>query len=283
MTFTVLTFAQLAHVMAIRMRADEARAPRAAWLAAGTDGCLRFTSEVIAIALRLERLRSIPLTWVESARIYTCLQPSRTRATAAAYSASYVLDTCTMKGLNMNDNQSSDAASTAAPLSLVRRWTLFGVGATALAAGAFAAHRHAFARPMGFGGPGGPGGWYGGMDDADPAALAKRIEALVVFRLADIDATPEQRERIATILKAAANDLHGSRKQHLQARRESMQLLAAPTIDRARLEKLRIEQMQLGDSTSRRMLQAMMDSAEVLSPEQRTRLAERWQRPMTAR
>ena len=185
----------------------------------------------------------------------------------------------------MNENQSIDAASTTAPSSRARRWTLLGVGATALAAaGAFAAHRHAYARPMAFGGPGhGPGGWYGGMGDMDPAALAKRIEAMVAFRLADIDATPEQRERIATILKAAANDLQAGRRQHLQARRESMQLLAAPTIDRARLEKLRVEQMQLGDSTSRRMLQAMMDSAEVLSPEQRAKLAERWRRHMPPR
>ncbi len=184
----------------------------------------------------------------------------------------------------MNENQSNDAASTATPPSRARRWTLLGVGAAALAAGAFASHRHAYARPMGFGGPGhGPGGWYGGMGDMDPAALAKRIEAMVAFRLADIDATPEQRERIATILKAAANDLQAGRKQHVQARRESMQLLAAPTIDRARLEKLRVEQMQLGASTSRRMLQAMMDSAEVLSPEQRTKLAERWQRHMPPR
>ena len=59
---------------------------------------------------------------------------------------------------------------------------------------------------------------------------------------------PEQRDKIATIMKAAANDLQASRKQHMQARRQSMELLAAPTIDRAQLEKLRIEQMQLGDS-----------------------------------
>lgn len=185
----------------------------------------------------------------------------------------------------MKKDQFNDAVSIAASSTRARRWALLGVGATALAAaGAFAAQRHAYAHPMGFGGPGqGPGGWHGGMGDMDPAALAKRIEAMVAFRLADIDATPEQRERIATILKAAANDLRESRKQHLQARRESMQLLAAPAIDRARLEALRVEQMQLGDSTSRRMLQAMMDSAEVLSPEQRAGLAERWQRHASTR
>jgi Spy/CpxP family protein refolding chaperone len=180
----------------------------------------------------------------------------------------------------MNDIDTT-AATAGAPRSRARRWTLLGVSAAALgAAGAMMAHRQAIAGPMGFGGHGPGHGWPGGFGDGDPAALAKRIEAMVAFALADVDASPEQRERIATILKAAANDLQSSRRQHMQARRESMQLLAAPTIDRARLEKLRIEQMQLGDATSRRMLQALMDSAEVLNAEQRAKLVERWQRRM---
>ena len=121
---------------------------------------------------------------------------------------------------------------------------------------------------------------HGGMGDMDPAAQARRIEAMVAFALADVDATVEQRDRIATIMKAAANDLQASRKLHMQARRQSMQLLTASTIDRAQLEKLRVEQMQLGDSTSRRLLQAMIDSAEALTPEQRAKVAERWQKRM---
>jgi Spy/CpxP family protein refolding chaperone len=179
------------------------------------------------------------------------------------------------------DNDNRSAASVApATTRRARRWAVLGLGVTALAAaGALAAHRHANAHPLGFGGPGhGFGGWHGGMGDMDPAALSKRIEAMVDFRLADIDVTPEQRDRIATILKGAANDLRASRKQHMRVRRQSMELLAAPTIDRAQLEKLRVEQMQLGENASRRMLQALMDSAEVLTPEQRAKLAERSRR-----
>ena len=178
----------------------------------------------------------------------------------------------------MNDKD-LNAANSSAGADRTRRWTLFGVGATTLAAvGALMVHRHAYAGPMGFGPGHGHGGWYGGFGNMDPAVAAKRIDAMVAFRLAEIDATPEQRERIAAIVKGAMNDLQASRKQHMQARRQSLALLAAPTIDRAQLEKLRVEQMQLGDSASRRMLQAMMDSAEVLTPDQRAKLAERWQR-----
>jgi Spy/CpxP family protein refolding chaperone len=56
-----------------------------------------------------------------------------------------------------------------------------------------------------------------------------------------------------------------------------MTLLTAPEIDRAALEKLRGEQIRLAESTSQRMLQAMIESAEVLTPEQRTQLQARWQ------
>ena len=183
----------------------------------------------------------------------------------------------------MSEQQTPGSAGTAAT-DRARRWTLIGAAVAAVAGlGAFAAHRYAYAAPMGFGHGHGHHGWHGAMGDMDPAAMAKRIDAMVAFMLADIDATPEQRERIAAVLKAASNDLQASRKQHMQARRQSLELLAAPTIDRARLEQLRIEQMQLADSTSRRMLQAMLDSAEVLNAEQRAKLVERWQRRMPSR
>lgn len=189
----------------------------------------------------------------------------------------------------MTEPNSDVPAQPAAPSSRTRRWTLLGLAVATLAtAGALTAHRHAQAGGMGFGGHG-PGGWHGGfggmggMGDMDPAVMARRIDAKVAYMLAEIDATPEQRERIATILKGLANDLQQSRGRHQQARRQSLALLAAPTIDRAQLEKLRVEQMQLGDVTSRRLLQAMMDSAEVLNPEQRAKLIERWQRRMPPR
>jgi len=55
-------------------------------------------------------------------------------------------------------------------------------------------------------------------------------------------------------------------------------LLAAPTIDRAAIEKLRAEQITLADASSKRMTQALADAGEVLNPEQRKKLAERMQK-----
>lgn len=148
--------------------------------------------------------------------------------------------------------------------NLLRRWTVAGAALAATAAIAWHGRAHA------------QFGHRGGWHSADPATMGRKLDAMVAWALSDIDATPEQRDRISTIAKAAANDLAPMREAHKQARRDSVQLLAAPTIDRARLETLRLQQMQLGDTVSRRILQALADAAEVLNPEQRSRLAERW-------
>jgi Spy/CpxP family protein refolding chaperone len=162
-----------------------------------------------------------------------------------------------------------------------RRRALLGVGAATLAAlGAAAAPRESFAAPfgaMGGAGPMGPGRGRGGWHDADPAVAARRLDAMVSYMLAAVDATAEQRAKIVAIFKRAAEGLRGSRQQHMQARRQTMTLLTAPVIDRAALEKLRGEQMRLAETTSQSLLQAMIDSAEVLTTEQRAQLQQRWQ------
>lgn len=156
-----------------------------------------------------------------------------------------------------------------------RRWTLAGIAAAsvAIAGAALAWHGHAHAQ-----GPGHGHHMHGGWEQMDPEVMGRRIEAMTALRLAEIDATPDQKTRIAAIMKGAANDLSSLRGQGRDLRRKSMQLLAAPTIDRTQLEAVRAQQMQLHETASRRMLQARADAAEVLTPEQRAKLAERMQR-----
>jgi protein CpxP len=161
----------------------------------------------------------------------------------------------------------------AAASSKPRRWVIAGLAtATVAALGATLTwHDRAQAHGPMMGGF----GWGGGS--ADPAVTGKRIDGMVQWMLADIDASDDQRTKIATILKAAANDLAPLRQQHMQARRTTMQLLAAPTIDRAQLESIRVQQIQLADTATRRMTQAMADAAEVLNSDQRAKLVAKWQ------
>lgn len=150
------------------------------------------------------------------------------------------------------------------------RWTVAGIAAAtvAVAGAALAWHGHAHAfGPV----PQGPGL----RQQVDPEVRDKRIEALTALRLAEINATPEQTSRIAAIMKVAASELAPVREQLQALQHRSAQLLAAPTIDRAQLEALRVQRQQLGETASRRMSQARADAAEVLTPEQRAGLAER--------
>lgn len=179
----------------------------------------------------------------------------------------------------MEDRQLSDARTDETTPRAGRRQALAGIAASVAAIGAATVQRDAHAGSMGFGHHG-PGGWYGGMGSMDPATMGKRIDAMVAYMLADIDVTTEQREKIAALAKGVATDMESNREQHMKLRRESLQLFAAPKIDRDRLEKLRVEQMKLGDAASRRMLTALIDGAEVLTPEQRAKLVERRQRRM---
>ena len=159
--------------------------------------------------------------------------------------------------------------------SKTRRWVIAGLAtATVAAVGATLSwHESAQAR----GGPtmDGPFGLGGGS--SDPAVRAKRINAMVQWMLADLNATDDQTNKISSILQAAANDLAPLRQQHMQARQAIMQLLAAPTIDSAQLESIRVQQIQLADTASKRMTQAMTDAANVLSPDQRVQLVAKWQ------
>ena len=77
------------------------------------------------------------------------------------------------------------------------------------------------------------------------------------------------------------NDLPELRAKHLEARKQLVETLAAPTVDRAKLEALRVDQMKLAETATKRVADAVADVAEVLTPAQRADLArrfERWQR-----
>lgn len=155
-----------------------------------------------------------------------------------------------------------------------------GIGLLAvalLAGGAFiyTAKSHAY------GAMGGHRGFMSGP--LDPAAMDKRAERMVERFAKRINATPEQRDRLTVIAKSVARDLAPLREKARNARKSGVELLKSPSIDRAALEQLRVDQLQLADATTRRMTQALADAAEVLTPEQRAKLAERFEKRMGRR
>jgi Spy/CpxP family protein refolding chaperone len=124
---------------------------------------------------------------------------------------------------------------------------------------------------------GGPGHWRDGMP-TDPAKMDQRVERMINRFASRVDASAEQKDKLAAIAKSAVTDLAPLREKARTTRKQAIEMLAAESLDRPGIERLRAEQIQLADAGSKRLTQALADSAEVLTPEQRKKLAERMQR-----
>jgi periplasmic protein CpxP/Spy len=86
-------------------------------------------------------------------------------------------------------------------------------------------------------------------------------------------ATPEQRTQIEQIMQSARADMKPLRASGQTLRQQTRALLAQPTIDANAAEALRQQELALHDQVSKRLLQALIAAANVLTPEQRQTLA----------
>lgn len=89
-----------------------------------------------------------------------------------------------------------------------------------------------------------------------------------------VDATAEQEDRIWEIIDDARAELRPMMREFRNTRTAVVDLIAAGTIDRAAAETLRAERIAAIDEASKKMTTAVLDAAEVLTPEQRAKLAE---------
>jgi Spy/CpxP family protein refolding chaperone len=112
----------------------------------------------------------------------------------------------------------------------------------------------------------------------DPAQMDERVERMVKHLAVEVDATPEQREKLTTIAQSAARDLAPLRGNMKRAHQRAIDLLSAEKVDHAAVENLRAEQIALMDAVTKRLTQALADAADVLTVDQRRKLAEQAQR-----
>jgi Spy/CpxP family protein refolding chaperone len=135
---------------------------------------------------------------------------------------------------------------------------------------------HHMGHYMGMGGHGFMGGPFGGAKT--PQEAEERAERMV-NRFADrIDATREQQEKLETVAKALAKDMLPLRDGMKEKRAEALKILGAEKVDRAALEKLRADQIAQADAISKRLTDALAEAAEILTPEQRQKVALRIER-----
>ena len=116
--------------------------------------------------------------------------------------------------------------------------------------------------------------WRGHATDA--VHVTERLQHASAWVLGKVDATDEQQERIDAILAGAVNDIFPIRAEHDTHRRDLMTELARPEIDRTALERVRTAELALAEKATARLLDATVAIAEVLDPEQRQRLVERF-------
>jgi Spy/CpxP family protein refolding chaperone len=110
------------------------------------------------------------------------------------------------------------------------------------------------------------------------AMSEEHLERMLKHLYVEIDATDAQKQRLDPIVKQAASDLRPLREKVQDARRRGAELFSAETIDRGAIERARVEQIGAADAASKRFTQALTDVAEVLTPEQRKKLAARFAR-----
>lgn len=91
--------------------------------------------------------------------------------------------------------------------------------------------------------------------------------------LTKIGATDTQKSQIDGILKAGFADMKTVQESHEAAFKQFHELLLAQSIDRSKMEDLRASQIKNFDDGSKRLVTAIEDAAEVLSPDQRAALA----------
>ncbi len=102
-------------------------------------------------------------------------------------------------------------------------------------------------------------------------------ERMIDFALSSVGATSEQKLKITEIAQSAMNDLRPLRDRRYTMGLKLAILLKADTVDRAAIEKLRADEFAAFEAGSKRAAQAIADAAEVLTPQQRQQLVQRWE------
>ncbi|MGA2343956.1 MAG: periplasmic heavy metal sensor [Steroidobacteraceae bacterium] len=117
-------------------------------------------------------------------------------------------------------------------------------------------------------------GWHRGIMDGTHSAaeVSAHVDHMLKHFYVEVDATDAQKAQIGPLVKQAVNDLIPLHSRLQSAHSRAMQALEQPTVDRASLEAVRAEHLQLADEASKRIAQLIGDVGDVLTPTQRKAL-----------
>lgn len=184
----------------------------------------------------------------------------------------------------MVEQQTMDTNATPLHRNRRVRWVMMGMAVTLFAAIGVSAWAQQPAQPPD-GRPGGGehrhGGMHGGHERGMSAGMfggsPERMGRMIDRMLDGLNATDAQRTQIKQIVAGAAADLKAQRQVGRDVRGRGMQALLGPSVDTAGVEAARQQMAQQHEQTSRRVSQALVDIARLLTPEQRARASARLQ------
>jgi Spy/CpxP family protein refolding chaperone len=99
------------------------------------------------------------------------------------------------------------------------------------------------------------------------------VQRAVSRALDGVGASSAQEAKIHDIVAARLAELGQNPDERAAMRKQALDLLAAPTIDRAAVEKMRLDAVAKFDAKSKTVVAGLLDIADQLTPEQRAKLA----------
>jgi Spy/CpxP family protein refolding chaperone len=100
------------------------------------------------------------------------------------------------------------------------------------------------------------------------------VQRVVAHTLDSVGASADQEAKIHDIIASKFEKIAPNPEEHEAMRKQALNLLAAPTIDRAAVEKLRAEAVAKFDDKSKAFVGGVEEIADQLTPEQRVKLAD---------
>jgi len=99
------------------------------------------------------------------------------------------------------------------------------------------------------------------------------VQRAVARALDSVGASAAQEAKVHDIVAAKFAEIAANPDDHEALRKQALDLLAAPTIDRAAVERLRVDAVATFDAKSKALVGGLLDVADQLTPAQRAQLA----------